>query len=436
MNSAFVYAADVTSLKDFLTDINYRMYDISAAVVEGCADEKIPVPDLDAVRNLRPNFPPTLDVISPQKLTASVDAVFILSAKDFASTVKQLIRAGISPRKIIPWHATTVEPLSFTLRDGTQLVCFEGLEFHVKNLRDKNFVDQTIFRLSNQKQLRHKPLDELPKLLQERYFSVMGRPLDLDAPKTFTEKLNWLKLYDLSPLKTRLADKVAVREFVAEKIGAQHLIDSLGVWDDFDAIDFDALPAQFVLKCNHGSGMNVVVADKNSLDVQAARERFAAWLATDYSATQFELHYGAIERKILAEKFIGAAESELDDYKVHCFNGAAKFIQVLGKTNPATGTRYHEVLSFDGKHLNPPPFARQNFFPTPPEGLKHLSEFKTCAEVLSKGFAYVRADFYFVDGRIFFGEMTFCHEAGFTPYDDFWTYARDLALGAQIELRS
>ena len=436
MKSAFVYAADVARLKDFLLDTNYRDFDISATVLETSADKKISVPDIDAVRNLRPNFPPTLDVISPQDVTASVDAVFILSATDFASAVKQLIRSGISPRKIIPWHATKVEPLSFTLRDGSELVCFEGLEFHVKNLRDKNFVDQTIFRLSNQKKLRHTPLDDLPKLLCARYRSIMGRELDLDAPKTFTEKLNLFKLYDLSPLKVRLADKVAVRAFVAEKIGAQHLIPSLGVWKNFDAIDFDKLPAQFVLKCNHGSGMNVVVADKNSLDIRAARERFAAWLATDYSATQFELHYGAIDRKILAEKFIGSAEAELDDYKVHCFGGAAKFIQVLGRTNPATGTRYHEILNFDGKHLEHPPFARQNFFPTPPKGLKHLSDFKNFAEVLSKGFAYVRVDFYFVGGQIFFGEMTFCHEAGFTPYDDFWTYAQDLKLGAQIELRS
>ena len=436
MKSALVYVSDNTRLKNFLTDRNYCDHVILAAIVDGSADEKISVPDLDAVRILRPKFPPTLDVISPQDVTNDVDAVFILSATDFASAVNRLIRAGIAPRKIIPWHETEIEPLSFTLRDGSELVCFEGLEFHVKNLRDKDFVDQTIFRLSNQKRLRRTPLNDLPKLLQARYFSEMGRELDLAAPKTFTEKLNWLKLYDLSPLKVRLADKVAVREFVAEKIGAQHLIPLLGVWDDFDAIDFDELPAQFVLKCNHGSGMNVVVADKNSLDIRAARERFAAWLATDYSATQFELHYGAIDRKILAEKFIGAADDELDDYKIHCFGGAAKFVQVLGKTNPATGTRYHEVLSFDGTHLNPPPFARQNFFPTPPEGLKHLDEFKTCAEVLSKNFAYVRADFYFVGGQILFGEMTFCHEAGFTPYNDIWTYERDLKLGALIELRS
>ena len=434
MKSALVYAADNTRLKNFLTDENYRDHEILAAVVEDSAGKKISVPDLDAVRRLRPKFPPSLDVISPQDVNNSVDAVFILSATDFASAVKLLIRSGIAPRKIIPWHETQIEPLSFGLRDGSELVCFEGLEFHVKNLRDKEFVDQTIFRLSNQKRLRRTPLNDLPKLLMSLYRERMGRELDLAAPKTFTEKLNWLKLYDLSPLKVRLADKVAVRSFVAEKLGAQHLIPLLGVWNNFDAIDFDSLPAQFVLKCNHGSGMNVVVANKNSLDVQRARERFAAWLATNYSATQLELHYGAIEPKILAEKFIGAADAELDDYKVHCFGGAAKFVQILGKTNPATGTRYHEVLNFDGKYLDPPPFARQNFFPTPPEGLAHLHELKTCAEVLSKNFAYVRADFYFVGGQILFGEMTFCHEAGFTSYDDFWTHARDLKLGALIKI--
>ena len=436
MNSAIVYAADTSRLKNFLTDQNYLDCEISAAVIENFSGKKIPVPDFDAVKILRPNFPPTLDAISPQDVKNSVDAVFILSAKNFAETVNQLIKLGIAPRKIIRWHENEIEPLSFQLRDGSQLVCFEGLEFHVKNLRDKNFVDQTFFRLTNQKNLRRKSLDELPKLLQERYREVMGRNLNLAAPKTFTEKLNWLKLYDLSPLKVRLADKFAVRDWISQKLGEKYLIPLLGVWKDFDEINFDSLPAQFVLKCNHGSGMNVVVADKNSLDVRAARERFAAWLAENYSATQFELHYGAIDRKIIAEKFIGSANDELDDYKIHCFNGVPKFIQVLGKTNPATGTRYHEILDFDGQYLERPPFAKQNFFPTPPEGLKHLDEFKTCAEILCKNFAYVRTDFYFVDGQIFFGEMTFCHEAGFTPYDNFWTHEQDLKLGAQINLRS
>ena len=436
MNSAIIYAADTSRLKNFLTDPNYLDREISAAVIENFSGEKIPVPELDAVRKSRPNFPPTLDAISPQDVNNSVDAVFILSAKNFPETVNQLIKCGIAPRKIIHRHENEIEPLSFQLRDGSQLVCFEGLEFHVKNLRDKEFVDQTFFRLTNQKKLRRKPLNELPKLLQARYREVMGRKLNLSAPKTFTEKLNWLKLYDLTPMKARLADKFAVRNWIAEKIGAKYLIPLFGVWNDFDEINFDSLPAQFVLKCNHGSGMNVVVPEKNSLDVRAARERFAAWLVEDYSATQFELHYGAIEPKIIAEKFIGSADNELDDYKIHCFNGTPKFIQVLGKTNPATGTRYHEILNFDGKHLKYPPFAKQNFFPTPPEGLKHLDEFKTCAEVLCKDFAYVRTDFYFVDGQIFFGEMTFCHEAGFTPYDNFWTHEQDLTLGAQINLRS
>ena len=440
MKTALVFVDDTARLKNFLLDRNYRGYEILAAVVVNSTDEKISVPDFDAVKKLRPNIPATFDAIPLQNLNRfvckTVDAVFILSKKDFAATVNQLIKLGLAPRKIIHWHETEIEPLSFQLRDGTQLVCFEGLEFHVKNLRDKDFVDETFFRLTNQKKLSAASPKDFPKVLQERYRSRMGRELNLDAPKTFTEKLNWLKLHDSTPLKTRLADKFSVRDWISEKLGDKYLIPLLGVWNDFDEINFDALPAQFVLKCNHGSGMNVVVDDKNSLDVQAARERFAAWLTTDYSATQLELHYGAIERKILAEKFIGAAESELDDYKVHCFNGTPKFIQILGRENPATGTRYHEILNFDGKFLEPPPFARQNFFPSPPEGLSHLDEFKTCAEILCEVFAYVRTDFYFVDGQIFFSEMTFCHEAGYTPYDDFWTYERDLKLGTQLDLQN
>lgn len=159
----------------------------------------------------------------------------------------------------------------------------------------------------------------------------MGKPLDFNDLRTFTEKLQWLKIFDATPIKSRLADKYLVRNWVAEKIGQEYLIPLLGVWDDFDDIDFDDLPDQFVLKCNHGSGMNIIVRDKKTFDKQQAREKLNSWLAFDYGMSDgIELHYTRIDRKIIAEKYIEEMNGGLLDYKFHCFNGTVKFIQTIG----------------------------------------------------------------------------------------------------------
>ena len=142
---------------------------------------------------------------------------------------------------------------------------------------------------------KYVPVKCYPVYLKDFYFHKTGKQLDLENPQTFNEKIQWLKLYDSTPLKTKLADKYLVRDWVKEKIGEEYLIPLLGVWENFDDIDFDKLPDKFVLKANHGSAWNIIVTDKNSFDKKSAKKKFDKWLRTDYSLKSFETHYRNIK---------------------------------------------------------------------------------------------------------------------------------------------
>lgn len=249
--------------------------------------------------------------------------------------------------------------------------------------------------------------EEYPKELEEWYESVTGKRLDLDNPKTFNEKIQWLKLYDKNPLKTVLTDKYLVREWIKEKIGEQYLIPLLGVWDSFDDIDFDKLPDKFVLKTTHSSGWNIIVKDKNLLDINEAREKINFWMKRNYALNWgFELHYSDIKPRIIAEKYIENL-NDLFDYKILCFHGKPKYIWVDSQ-------RYvdhrRDFFDLSWNHLD----IRQKYdnaektIPRP----EKLEEMIQLAEFLSEGFCHVRVDFYEVDGRIYFGEMTFTSGSG------------------------
>lgn len=245
--------------------------------------------------------------------------------------------------------------------------------------------------------------------LQEWFFDLMGRKLNLDNPKTYNEKIQWLKLYDSTPLKTRLADKYLVRDWVKEKIGEQYLVPLLGVWDSFDEIDFDALPQRFVLKANHGCGWNLIVKDKSQLDLEDAREKFNTWMGLNYAyCNGLELHYMHIPPKIIAEEYLENDHDDLRDYKVFCFGGKAHHIMYL--TDRKVGMK----MSFYDLDWN-----KQNFvysFPLNdqdvprPQRLKELIE---VSEKLAQGFAHARVDFYILnDGTLKFGEITFTSATG------------------------
>lgn len=242
-----------------------------------------------------------------------------------------------------------------------------------------------------------------------------GKNIDIDHPITFNEKIQWLKLYDSSPIKTELADKYAVRQYVSEKIGDKYLIPLLGVWDSFGEIDFSCLPEKFVLKCNHGSGANMIVHDKAKLNYTEAKQKFDQWMDKNYSyISGFEMHYSSIIRKIIAEEMLEADDGEdLRDYKVFVFNGKAKLIQVdidrrhVHRRNIYT-TRWEYVPC-------------SILYPTAPEIVVDrpdcLGELIRLSEILAEGFIHARVDFYICKGQIYFGELTFTHGSGIEKFE-------------------
>ena len=266
--------------------------------------------------------------------------------------------------------------------------------------------------------------------LERKFEALMGTPLHLDAPQTFNEKLQWLKLYDRKPEYTMMVDKYRVREYIAQKIGAEYLIPLLGVWDSPDEIDFAALPEQFVLKCNHNSGLGMCICkDKSPLDLRKVRRELRKGLRQDYYLPGREWPYKDVPRKIIAEKFMIDNEvNELRDYKFFCFRGEVKCFKV-------DFDRFidHRANYFD-PNGNPMPFGEVVCPPKPDKQLvlpENLDEMIALAEKLSGDVPFLRVDFYNIQGRIYFGELTFSPASGmgkFIPEE--W----DTVLGRWLQL--
>lgn len=165
--------------------------------------------------------------------------------------------------------------------------------------------------------------------LKKLFKCHMKRELNLDNPQTFNEKLQWLKLYDRKPEYTTMVDKYAVKKYVADVIGEEYIIPTLGVWNHFDEIDFDKLPNQFVLKCTHDSGGIVICTDKSNLDLKAAKKKIEKCLKRNYYWSSREWPYKNVKPRIIAEKYMSdEGKEELSDYKVLCFNGEPKIVEV------------------------------------------------------------------------------------------------------------
>lgn len=239
-----------------------------------------------------------------------------------------------------------------------------------------------------------------------------GERLNLQSPETYNEKLQWIKLYDQNPLMPRCVDKYAVRGYVAEK-GLGELLNDL-YWEGFDPgeLPFDALPDQFVIKVTNGSTFNVICRDKASLDREQTVRRLRRWLRERYLPCYGEWFYGRIRPRVIVEKLLSnSADTEaLDDYKIYCFNGVPRFISVdSGRQSGAHikniyDTRWHLQKGWemaypsDGVEAPPPPC---------------LDRLLECARILSEDFLHVRVDFFVVEGRPVFGELTFANSAGF-----------------------
>ncbi len=261
--------------------------------------------------------------------------------------------------------------------------------------------------------------DRMPdeQFLRFQFRAQVGRWPDLEHPKTFNEKLQWLKLYDRRPEYTIMADKYRVREYIKEKIGEEYLIPLLGVWDDPDEIDFDTLPEQFVLKCNHNSGKGLCICrDKNKLDFAKTKEELRKGLAQDYCLTGREWPYRDIPRKIVCEKYMeDFVTGELRDYKFFCFNGTPKALFVATERQKAGEEVKFDFFDTNYNHLH----LRQGHPNAAdiPEKPQKFETMKTLASKLSAGIPHVRIDFYEANGNIYFGEMTFYHFSGLVSFE-------------------
>ncbi len=252
--------------------------------------------------------------------------------------------------------------------------------------------------------------------LKMKYRLIMGKKLNLKNPQTFNEKLQWLKLYDRKPEYTVMVDKYAVKKYVADKIGEEYIIPTFGVWDNVEDIDFEKLPNQFVLKCTHDSGGLVICKDKANLDIEAAKLKLQKSLKTDFYLMGREWPYKNVPRKIIAEKFMEDSQNEdLRDYKFFCFDGVVKALFVASdRQNP------NEETKFDFFDADFNPLKCRNGHPNSinlPKCPKSFAEMKKLASILSMGIPHARVDFYEIDGKVYFGEMTFYHNCGFVAFN-------------------
>lgn len=280
------------------------------------------------------------------------------------------------------------------------------------------------------KELIKKLLKLLPDyiFLKTKYRYKFNKKLDLNNPQTFNEKLQWLKLYDRNPEYTKMVDKYEAKKYVANIIGEEYIIPTLGVYDKFEDINFATLPNQFVIKCTHDSGGLIICKDKTKLNIKEARKKINKSLKRNYFYTGREWPYKNVKPRIIAEQYmVDESGTELKDYKIFNFNGIPQFIQV--DFNRFKGHQ-RKLYSTDWKELdfNLVYSINKNVKISKPEKLKEILKL---AKKLSINHSFIRTDFYVINDKIYFGELTFFPEAGFGKFiPEEW----DEKLGNILEL--
>ena len=238
-----------------------------------------------------------------------------------------------------------------------------------------------------------------------------GKKLNLKNPQTFCDKLNWLKINDIHPEYSELADKIRVREHVKKVLGEDICIPLLGSWKHYDDINFDDLPERFVLKCNHDSGSVKIIQDKSTMDHKSLRKFFEDRLKENSYADSREYPYRYIKPRIMAEKYVvDEGKTDLDDYKFFCFNGEPVLLYVA--TERSENCKF-DFFDMKFNHLditNIHPQSNKNI-PEP----QSFGEMKKIAQLLSKGYKFVRIDLYEISGKVYLGEYTFFHAGGMWP---------------------
>lgn len=280
------------------------------------------------------------------------------------------------------------------------------------------------------KRVSYKFFNLLPDKLfiQLKFFKNFHRFPNLKNPQTFSEKIQWLKLYDRNPRYTNLVDKYEVKKIVAELIGEQYIIPTLGVWNNADEIDFDALPNQFVLKATHDSGRIIICKDKSKLNKEWARKEMAKSLERDFYALTREWPYKDVPRRIIAEEFIEDKSGDLKDYKFFCFNGKVEFFKIDFDRFVGHKANYYDLdwnmLGFE--ELGFPMDANRKF-----EKPENFQEMIRLVDLLSMSLPFIRIDMYNSSGKIYFGEITFFPNSGMRKFNP---NQADKMLGDLIKL--
>lgn len=260
------------------------------------------------------------------------------------------------------------------------------------------------------------------------YFLEMGKRLDLNAPMTMNEKLQWLKLYNRNPKYTDLVDKISVKDFIANTIGDKYVVPLLGVWDNVEDIDFNSLPNQFVLKTNHGGGnVGVVICkNKDNLNIRSVKRYMAKCKKFDIYRIHREWPYKNIVKKFFAEMYLG---DDIVDYKFYCYNGYVDVVLLCVDRSTGNTKFYFFDKNWELRRYNKNGIEAPDGFTLPkPDGIDEMFEI---AAKLSKGFPFVRIDFYNVNGKIYFGEITLFPMSGL---DKGRLPEFDLKFGQMIDL--
>ncbi|MGH4140376.1 ATP-grasp fold amidoligase family protein [Clostridium sp.] len=262
--------------------------------------------------------------------------------------------------------------------------------------------------------------------LKIMFRSMMGYRLDLKNPKTFNEKLQWLKLNDRKQEYSKYVDKYAVRSYIDETIGGEFLIPLICVYENVEEINWDIIPNKFVLKCTHGSGSNIICIDKDKLDLEVSKIKLNKWIKNNWYWFGREWPYKNVKPRIVCEKFISETDNTPDDYKVLCFNGKAKLIEVhIDRYGNHKQDFYDEkwnktIISQDG--------TISDFVYEKPQQFEKMIQL---SEKLASDLYHARIDWFVVRNKLYFGEVTFFDGSGFAPFDQ---EEYDYLLGSWIDL--
>lgn len=246
--------------------------------------------------------------------------------------------------------------------------------------------------------------------IKKRFKKRIGKELNLDNPITFNEKLQWLKINDRNPIYTKMVDKYEVKKIVSQKIGERYVIPTIGIYDKWSDIDFNKLPNKFVIKCTHDSGGIYICKNKSKFNKFKAKIKIETHLKRNFYYYGREWPYKNVKPKILIEKYMSDKEGELKDYKFFCFNGKVKCFKIDFDRFTNHGANYYDrngkLLHF-GEKICPPNYEKKIEIP------QNINEMMNLAEQISKNMKFVRVDFYNINKRIYFGEITFYPASGF-----------------------